>query len=175
MRFAAASGFVLLLALVAPVRAVPAQRPSFLGEWTATASTPGGDVSETVTAVQIDKGYAITVKPVVSPPEGSPEAGPGTDIVLDGDKFSYKRLLITPGGTLVITYPFVATRACAAGCAASPGARPRAHNAHGRDSDRGTPSITSNGCRRPARQPRWRTVSRSGGRFRRCRSNSGPR
>ena len=77
MRITTASGFVLLLALVAPVRAVPARAPSFLGEWTATASTPGGDVSETVTAV---------------------------DIVLDGDKFSYKRLLITPGGTLVITY-----------------------------------------------------------------------
>ena len=104
MRITTASGFVLLLALVAPVRAVPAQAPSFLGEWTATASTPGGDVSETVTALKTDKGYAITVKPVVPPPEGSPEAGPGTDIVLDGDKFSYKRLLITPGGTLVITY-----------------------------------------------------------------------
>ena len=174
MRFAAASGFVLLLALVAPVRAVPAQRPSFLGEWTATASTPGGDVSETVTAVQIDKGYAITVQPVVSPPEGSPEAGPGTDIVLDGDKFSYKRLLITPGGTLVITYPFVATRECAAGCAASRGARQRAHNGRGRDSDRATPGTTHSRRRAANRQP-WRTAWRSSGRFRRCRSNSAPR
>ncbi|MGH9241678.1 MAG: hypothetical protein ACRD3G_26825 [Vicinamibacterales bacterium] len=105
MRIPEASGFVLLCALVAPVRAVPAQAPpSFLGNWTATASTPAGDVSETVTAVKTDTGYAITVKPVVPPPEGSPEAGPGTDIVLDGDKFSYKRLLMMPGGTLVITY-----------------------------------------------------------------------
>ena len=30
-----------------------------------------------------------------------PEAGPGTDIVLDGDKFSYKRT--TPDGAIVIT------------------------------------------------------------------------
>ena len=104
MRLSAVSGLVCLVALVAPVRAVQAQGPSFLGEWTATASTPGGDVSETVTVAKTDKGYTITVKPVVPPPEGSPEAGPGTDIVLDGDKFSYKRSLVTPGGTLVITY-----------------------------------------------------------------------
>ena len=104
MRITAASGFVLLVTLMAPVRAVPAQGQSFLGEWTATASTPGGDVSETVTAVKTDKGYAITVKPVVPPPEGSPEAGPGTDIVLDGDKFSYKRSVTGPGWTIVITY-----------------------------------------------------------------------
>lgn len=104
MRITAASGFVLLVALVAPVRAVPAQAPSFLGEWTATASTPAGDVSETVTVVKTDRGYAITAKPAVPAPEGSPEAGPGTDIVLDGDKFSYKRSITTPEGTLVIAY-----------------------------------------------------------------------
>lgn len=97
MRISAASGVVLLVALVAPVRAVPAQAPpSFLGEWTATATTPAGDVSETVTVVKTDKGYSITVKPVVPPPEGSPEAGPGTDIVLDGDEFSYKRSVTGP-------------------------------------------------------------------------------
>lgn len=104
MRITAASGFVLLVTLVAPVRAVPAQAPSFLGEWTATASTPGGDVSETLFVVKTDGGYAITAKPAVPAPEGSPEAGPGTDIVLDGDKFSYKRSITTPQGTLVITY-----------------------------------------------------------------------
>ena len=104
MRIPIASGFALLVALVAPVRAVPAQGPSFLGEWTATASTPGGDVSETLFVVRTDGAYAITAKPVVPAPEGSPEAGPGTDIVLDGDKFSYKRSVVTPEGTLVITY-----------------------------------------------------------------------
>jgi hypothetical protein len=40
---------------------------------------------------------------VQPPPEGVPAAGPGTDIVLDGDKFSYTRS-IPPDGTLVITY-----------------------------------------------------------------------
>jgi hypothetical protein len=101
MRIPAASGFVLLVALVTPNRADPAQALSFLGEWTATAATPAGDVSETLTVMKTDKGYAITAKPVVANPEGTPEAGPGTDIVLDGDKFSYKRSV---GDTLVITY-----------------------------------------------------------------------
>jgi hypothetical protein len=104
MRTTAASGLVLLLTLGAAVFAAPAQRPSFLGEWTATASTMGGDVSETVTAATREKGYSITVKPAVPAPQGTPEAGPGTDIVLDGDRFSYKRSIITPDVTIVITY-----------------------------------------------------------------------
>jgi hypothetical protein len=104
MRITAVSWLVLMVSLAAPVVATPADDPSFLGEWTATASTPGGDVSETIKAVRTDDGYAVTVKLVVPPPEGTPEAGPGTDIVLDGDKFSYKRSIPTPGATLVITY-----------------------------------------------------------------------
>jgi hypothetical protein len=83
--------------------ATPAQEPSFLGEWTATARTPGGDFSETLRVVKIDNSFAITVKRVGATPEG-PEAGPGTDIVLDGNKFSYKRSLTTPDYTLVLTY-----------------------------------------------------------------------
>jgi hypothetical protein len=54
--------------------------------------------------VKTDKGYAITAKLVQPPPEGIAEAGPGTDIVLDGARFSYKRSIPTPEGTLVITY-----------------------------------------------------------------------
>ena len=104
MRITAASGFVLFVSLAAPAFASPAQGQSFLGEWTATAETPAGGVSETLTVVKTDKGYTITAKLVVPPPEGSPEAGPGTDIVLDGEKFSYKRSIPTPDGTLVITY-----------------------------------------------------------------------
>lgn len=104
MRIKIASVMVCVLGLVPPMVATPLQQPSFLGEWTATAETPGGGVSETITAVKTDKGYAITVKLVQPPPEGIPEAGPGTDIALDGDKFSYNRSITTPDGTLVITY-----------------------------------------------------------------------
>ena len=104
MRFVTRIGTVLVVALLTPVLAGEARAQSFLGEWTATAETPAGGVSETITAVKTDTGYAITVKLVEAPPEGTPEAGPGTDIVLDGDKFSYKRSIPTPNGPLVITY-----------------------------------------------------------------------
>lgn len=103
MGIRATSGLVLLGVLLLPAFAAEARAQSFLGEWTATASTPVGDVSETLTVIKTDKGYAITAK-LVGVPEGTPTAGPGTDIVLDGDRFSYKRSIAMPEGTLVITY-----------------------------------------------------------------------
>lgn len=103
MRITAVSGLVFLVALAAPVFAAPAQAQAFLGEWTATAETPGGGVSETLTVVKTEKGYAITAK-LVGADEGTPTAGPGTDIVLEGDRFSYKRSIPTPDGPLVLTY-----------------------------------------------------------------------
>jgi hypothetical protein len=99
MRIAAA----LMLVLVAAF-AAPAFGQSFLGQWTATAVTPGGNVSETLTVVKTAEGYEIKAELVEAVPEGTPKAGPGTDIVLDGNKFSYKRTVITPDGSLVITY-----------------------------------------------------------------------
>ena len=104
MRMAAVSGFVLVAALAAPSFAAQASGQSFVGEWTATAVTPPGDVSETLTVVKVGNGYSITAKVVVSPPDGTPTAGPATDIVVDGDKFSYKRTIPTPDGPIVLTY-----------------------------------------------------------------------
>jgi len=78
---------------------------SFLGEWTATAHAPGGEVSETLSVTKTDNGYAITAKLVGPNPDGMPEAGPGTDIVLDGGKFFYKRTVTMPDSSqLTITY-----------------------------------------------------------------------
>jgi len=99
MRIAKALMLVFVTAFAAP-----AFGQSFVGQWTATAVTPGGNVSETLTVVKTAEGYAITAVPVVPVPDGTPKAGPGTDIVLDGDKFSYKRTVKTPDGSLVITY-----------------------------------------------------------------------
>jgi len=103
MRTTLASG-MLLAALVAPALAAPARRQSFVGEWKASAVTPGGEVSEMLTVVKTEKGYSITAKLAEPPPEGTPTAGPGTDIVVDGDTFSYKRAIPTPDGAVVLTY-----------------------------------------------------------------------
>ena len=90
----AAAGMVLFAVLSAPALA-----QSFIGEWTATAEVPGEGVSETLTVVETDDGYSITAK-LVDPTPGMPEAGPGIDIVIDGDNFSYKRTL----GEIEIVY-----------------------------------------------------------------------
>ena len=99
MRIAAALMWVLLVAFTAP-----AFGQSFVGEWTATAVTPGGNVSETLTVTKTADGYTIKAKLVGPAQEGATEAGPATDIVVDGARFSYKRTLNTPDGSLVITY-----------------------------------------------------------------------
>jgi hypothetical protein len=89
--------------LMAPTLAADATSP-FVGEWTATAVVPTGNVSETLKVVKTADGYAITAKLVVPDPNGSPEAGPGTDIVINGNNFTYKRTVGTQGGPFVITY-----------------------------------------------------------------------
>ena len=93
----------LPLVLLATVVAAPAFGQSFVGEWTATATTPGGEVSEALSVVKIAGGYAVTAK-LIGAQEGAPTAGPGTDIVVDGDRFSYKRTIASPDGDVVLTY-----------------------------------------------------------------------
>ena len=93
----------LAFVLLATMFAAPAFGQSFVGEWTATATTPGGEVSETLSVVKTTGGYAVTAK-LVGVAEGTPTAGPGTDVVLEGDRFSYKRTITTPDGDVVLTY-----------------------------------------------------------------------
>ncbi len=104
MRITAVLGLVSVMAFAAP-----AFSQSFVGEWTATAATATGSTSETLKVMKVAGGYAITAKLVGPVPAGTPEAGPGTDIVLDADHFSFKRTVPTPQGSLVITYTGVVT------------------------------------------------------------------
>src|SRR5262245_60791118 len=92
-------GIIAALAFAAPAFA----ESPFLGKWTATAAAPTGNASETVTAVKTADGYSVTAK-MVDPAPGQPEAGPGKDIVLEGNNFSYKRTLTIGGNEIVITY-----------------------------------------------------------------------
>ena len=93
-------GLALIAGFVSPVFA--ADSP-FLGKWTATAAALTGNASEIVTVVRTTDGYAITSQ-LVAPTPGQPEAGPGKDIVLEGDHFSYKRIVAIGGNDIVITY-----------------------------------------------------------------------
>jgi hypothetical protein len=98
-------GLALIAGLVSPVFA--ADSP-FLGKWTATAAAPTGNASEIVTVLKTAGGYAITAQ-LVEPMPGQPEAGPGKDIVLDGDHFTYKRTLAIGGNEIVFTYSGIVT------------------------------------------------------------------
>jgi hypothetical protein len=95
--------FAVSALIFAAAYAAPASAQSFVGGWTATAHTPGGDVSESLIVTKTASGYSVTAKSSEATP-GGPEAGPGTDIVLDGDKFTYKRSLDMGGGKLEINY-----------------------------------------------------------------------
>ncbi len=98
MRIKAVLGLLFLMALGAP-----AFGQSLVGKWTATAASPGGNSSETLTVVKAANGFAITGMPTTPPPEGVTVSA-GLDIVMDGNHFSYKRTVTTPGGIFVITY-----------------------------------------------------------------------
>ena len=106
--------------LLAAALATPAFGQAFLGEWTATAHTQGGDSAEALSVTKSGDGYAVSGKPVVEPPEGY-KAGPGKDVVLDGNAFSYKRVLTIPNSTIEITYKGVVTGDTFTGTAALAG------------------------------------------------------
>src|SRR6185312_2701406 len=90
MRYLAAFGAALAAAL-----ATPAFAQSFVGEWIATAHLPGGvEVSETVKVARSGDGYAITAE-AADPVQGAPQAGPGTDIAIEGDRFAYRRAVLS--------------------------------------------------------------------------------
>ena len=84
--------------------AAPAAAQSFVGEWRASAQAPDGLISETITVEKTADGYSITAGAVDPPPPDGSVAGPGLEIVIEGDSFSYKRIVQTPGGPLEIVY-----------------------------------------------------------------------
>jgi hypothetical protein len=94
----------LALGLAAATLAVPASAQSFVGRWTATAQAPDGPVSEELVVTRTEQGYAITAKLIGELPPGIPQAGPGTDIELEGDSFAYKRSVTLGEQVLVVTY-----------------------------------------------------------------------
>jgi hypothetical protein len=95
---------VSLALAAAIILQAPAVAQSFLGEWKATAHSPGVEVSEFLSVTRTDDGYEITVESADPVPEGTPQAGPGVEIQIDGAHFSYKRVLSTSGGEIEITY-----------------------------------------------------------------------
>ncbi len=106
-----------LAVLLAAGLTTTASAQSFLGQWTATAKSPGGESSETLTVTRTANGYAVAAKPVVAPPAGV-EAGPGEEVTLDGNNFAYTRKIGMQGGAAIqITYKGVVSGDTFAGTA----------------------------------------------------------
>ncbi len=91
-------------ALAVSIMAAPAAAQSLVGEWVATAKTSQGDFAEKLSVSRTGETYAIAVEQISELPPGVPAAGPGIEVVLDGDKFSYKRVVSFPGGSVDVFY-----------------------------------------------------------------------
>jgi len=88
------------------VPALAADSP-VLGTWNTEAVTDFGTFKATMTVAEAGDSYSIDIKDV--PIEGAPPAPPSppgavTDVVVDGQTFSFKRKLTTPQGDLVMSY-----------------------------------------------------------------------
>ena len=94
---------IVLGAALSAVLATPAFAQSFVGQWTATAKSPQGDSSETLTVAKTAGGYSITGKPATPPPEGVTVTN-GEEIVLDGNNFAYSRTINAGQTAIKITY-----------------------------------------------------------------------
>ena len=94
----------LSLLLVAATLATPASAQSFLGKWIATADSPNGPVSEEITVSRTEQGYTIATRQIGDVAPGMEREGTGTDIVLEGDSFSYKRTVPFQGDRIVLVY-----------------------------------------------------------------------
>jgi hypothetical protein len=97
-------GLAVLGFFVAVLASTPALAQAFVGDWTATAHTPGGDFSETLNVTKVGDGYAVKAKLSQPLPAGTPEAGPGENIVVKGNDFSYSRSVTAGSATLKVEY-----------------------------------------------------------------------
>ncbi|MBO9698493.1 MAG: hypothetical protein J7499_20060, partial [Sphingopyxis sp.] len=94
----------LSVVLAAAAFAAPAAAQSFVGQWRASAQAPDGVISETLKVEKTADGYAITASEATPPPPEGMTAGPAIEITIDGDTFSFKRVVKTPQGDLEIVY-----------------------------------------------------------------------
>jgi hypothetical protein len=102
----------LAIAASAMVLSSPAiaQASPVIGSWATVAATPMGDFKATMTFAKTNDGYTVDIKDVpmagsgAPPPGAAPPENKTSDVVVDGNTFSFKRSLVTPQGPLDLTY-----------------------------------------------------------------------
>lgn len=93
------------LALAASLFSAPAlaQESPVLGTWNTQAVTDFGTFSATMTVMDDEGAYIVTMED--APVEGMPTMeGTISDVVVDGASFSFKRSLTSPQGPMELTY-----------------------------------------------------------------------
>lgn len=80
-----------------------AQASPVIGSWTLAAETPQGRLETTVTFLESGGTYSVDLESPVIPDVPRP-AETITDIVIDGNSFSFKRTVTMPQGPIEITY-----------------------------------------------------------------------
>lgn len=93
------------LALGAALFATPAlaQESPVVGVWNTQAVTDFGTFASTVTVIEDEGGYLVTIED--APAEGMlPMEGSVSDVVVDGTAFSFKRSLTSPQGPMELAY-----------------------------------------------------------------------
>jgi hypothetical protein len=94
------------LALAAPALA------QVEGEWAAAAETPQGAFEFGLTVAAADGGHTVAIAD--APPPGAPAGAPAmestiSDVVVDGDKLTFKRSITTPQGPMELNYELTAS------------------------------------------------------------------
>ena len=86
-----------------------AQDSPVLGKWNTAVVTDFGTFNAVMTVGQEGGAYTVAIQDIA--PEGGAGAGGGgampstiSDVVVDGQKFSFKRKLTTPQGEMNLTY-----------------------------------------------------------------------
>jgi hypothetical protein len=91
-----------------------AQSSPVIGSWETVADTPIGKLSSRVTFAKSGDAYTVNIKDApIAPPEGAPAGGAAagpppeskiSDVVVNGNNFSFKRSLTTDQGPMVLNY-----------------------------------------------------------------------
>ena len=93
------------LTLAASLFATPvlAQESSVVGVWDTQAVTDFGTFASTLTVIEDEGGYLVTIED--APAEGMPAMeGSVSDVVVDGSTFSFKRSMTSPQGPMELAY-----------------------------------------------------------------------
>ena len=99
------SKLIAALALGASLFATAAlaQESSVVGVWNTQAVTDFGTFASTLTVIEDEGGYLVTIED--APVEGMPAMeGTVSDVVVDGSTFSFKRSLTSPQGPMELVY-----------------------------------------------------------------------